>query len=779
MILTILAAFQVVAPPPSTPPIIYNGRQGHTAVHAPFIDAKVTVDGRLDEPVWSRAAMLTGFSEYSPVDQRPSPDSTEVLVWYSRDAIYFGIRAFEPHGSVRATLADRDNISSDDNVEIHLDTYDERNRAFIFAVNPLGVQADGIKNEQGGFTPGANVAPGQNDLSADFIWESKGHVTSWGYEVEVRIPFSSLRYPSTPRQDWGLQIQRNVQHNGYQETWTEVRKASASFIDQEGLLVGMTGMHHGQVVGLNPELTNTVTGAPCCAPANDSWQYTSKPRLGGNVRWAIGSNFVLNGTVKPDFSQVEADATQIAADERFALYYPEKRPFFIEGADQFNVPNTLFYTRTIVQPTGAMKLTGKLGRMDVAMLSAIDASSTTTDGDQPLVNVLRLRQGFGSQSTVGMMYSGRVGGGRSNHVVDGDVHWVFNPQTYAQFQGVMSSTTTNGATQDAPMWEAVLDGTGRRFGLHYNVLGVGNGFADDNGFVQRTGIVQPNASNRITLYGAPGAFIERFNVMLLTSAVFRYDDFFAARSLLEDHVSPNTSFTFRGGWSFSVTPTLSSYAFDPPAYAGDFTGTPQAPAAFVPSPRISSFTTALKLSTPNFQTYDASIGMTTGHDVDFVETARVRRLDYNATLDLRPTQQLRVSATYQSSTFTRRSDGMRSAVTQIPWVKVEYQLTRSIFFRLVTQYTATNRQALQDWQSGQILLLADSTGTYAPSVASVSNALRADWLFSYRPTPGTVFFVGYGNTTTEPGALRFQQLRRVSDAFFVKGSYLWRALGGG
>jgi hypothetical protein len=369
--------------------------------------------------------VLTGFSEYSPADQRPSPDSTDVYVWYSRTAIYFGIRAYEPHGAVRATLADRDNISSGDNIEIRLDPYNERNRSLVFAVNPLGVQADGTTNETGGFIPGSNVGPGQIDLSADFLWESKGHVTPWGYEVEIRIPFSSLRYPNKSIEDWGIQIQRNVQHSGYKETWTEARSGAASFANQAGTLVGMHDMHHGQVIGLNPELTNTVIGKPCCNSSLTGWKYTSKPQLGGNVRWAMGSNFVLNGTVKPDFSQVEADATQIAADARFALFYPEKRPFFVEGSDQFNVPNTLVYTRTIVQPNAAMKLTGKLGRTDVAVLSALDAASTTPNGDQPLVDIIRLNSGFGGQSTAGLLYSDRVGGGRSNRVIDGDVHYVF------------------------------------------------------------------------------------------------------------------------------------------------------------------------------------------------------------------------------------------------------------------------------------------------------------------------------------------------------------------
>ena len=741
------------------------------------LDASPTIDGNLDEPVWKRAAMLTGFSEYAPVDQRPSPDSTEVLVWYSHDAIYFGIKAYEPHGAVRATLAERDNVSADDNTEILLDTYHERNRAYVFIVNPLGVQADGTKNEQGGFIPGSNVAPGQNDLTPDFIWQSKGRVTSWGYEVEIRIPFSSLRYPSRMPQTWGIQIQRNVQHNGYQETWTEAHKASASFIAQQGALVGMSGMHHGQVVGINPELTNTTTGSPCCAPANAGWRYASAQNLGGNVRWAMGSNFVLNGTVKPDFSQVEADQTQIAADERFALYYPEKRPFFVEGSDQFNVPNTLVYTRTIVQPNGAAKLTGKMGRTDIAFLSAIDGGAATPTGAAPLVDVLRLRSGFGSQSTVGMMYSDRVGGGRSNRVADADLHWVFDPRTYAQFQAVMSSTTQNGTTQNAPMWEAVMDGTGRGFGFHYNLLGIGNGFADDNGFVQRTGIVQPNASNRFSFYGAPGAFLERLNVMLMTSAVFRYDDFFAGRHLLEDKIDPNTSFTFRGGWSFSVSPNLASYAFDPAAYTGTYVGSPSTPTPFVASPRITTFTTQFKISTPQYQLYSASASVTTGNDVDFLETSRVRRLDYTASFDLRPTQQLRLSADYQSSSFTRRRDHVRSFITAIPYLKLEYQLSRSIFFRVVAQYQASKREPRVDWRTGTPILY-DSSGTFVPFAESVSNSLRADWLFSYRPTPGTVFFVGYGNTMTEPDPLRFQQLRRVNDAFFVKASYLFRALGG-
>lgn len=754
-ILPLIAAFQLA----SAAPTVYNGRAGQTTLAPPRIEADVTIDGVLDEPQWQQAALLTGFSLYQPADQRPSPDSTEVRVWYSSTAIYFGIRAFEPHGAVTATLADRDRISSDDQVEIHLDTFDERNRAIVFVVNPFGVQADGTKSEIGGFIPGSNVMPGQNDLSADYIWQSRGHLTDYGFEVEVRIPFSSLRYRDVKVQQWGLQIDRRVQHSGYEETWTPAKRASATFIGQAGHLTGLTGMHHGTVVELNPELTSTVNGTPCCAPDQRDWTYKSNPTLGGNIRWTLGSNFVLNGTVKPDFSQVEADATQIAADERFALLYPEKRQFFVEALDQFNVPNSLVYTRTIVRPDAAVKLTGKLARADVAVLSAVDEVSNSSD--RPLVDIVRIRQGFGEQSSGGIVYSDRLRDGRSNRMFGGDTKIVFG-KYYAQFQLDESVTSESGVNRDGPLWEAVLDRTGRAFGFHYNVIGIDPDFRADNGFVPRVGYVQPSFSNRITLYGAPGALFERFNAFGTLAGLWRYHDFFSAKSVLEDRASAQMQVTLRGGWSIGATPKVATYAFDPAAYPG-----------FRPADRTNSFVSSFSVSTPQFRTFAASAGATIGNDVDLLETSRVRRTDYNASLDVRPNTRLRLNATYVSTQFVRRSDGERTAFTRIPRVKLEYQIARPIFVRVVSQYTATNREVLRDPRTGEILLVS-SGGQLVPSQASSSNVLRTDWLFSYRPAPGTVFFVGYGGSLTEPDPLAFQELRRQSDAFFVKLSYVFR-----
>ena len=773
MLIPLLTAFQLAAAAATAPAgaagAIYNGRNGQLSARPPVMNASIVVDGVLDEAPWRSAALLTGFSLYSPVDQRPAPDSTEVLVWYSPTDIYFGIRAFEPHGKVAASLADRDRISADDNVELHLDTFLERRRAFVFIVNPLGVQADGTKAEGGGFIPGANVAPGQTDLSADFIWESKGRLTEFGYEVEIRIPFKSLRYPIGGEQRWGLQIDRRVQHNGYEETWTPALKASASFITQEGELTGLSGMVHGQTLDVNPEVTTAVTGAP----SGSGWGYTSSPTLGGNVRAGLGSNFVLNGTIRPDFSQVEADAQQIAADARFALFYPERRPFFVEGSDQFNVPNTMVYTRRIVRPDAAAKFTGKLGRADLALLSAIDGGAGGTS--HPFVNILRVQQAFSRQSTAGLLYSERSGGARTNRVIGADTKMVFKT-VYAQFQAVTSGTSLAGADRSGPLWEAVVDGTGRRFGFHYNVLGIHPDFAADNGFVTRTGIVQPSISNRLSFYGKQGNLFERFTTFATLKGTWKYRDFFAGSPVLERGASLNNSVTLRGGWSVGFTPSLAHYAFDSAAYVGtrvaDANGTSR---PFVPLGQLSASTFAMNVSTPQFRRFTASASTTIGNDVDFLEAAPVRRRDFSASLDLRPSERLRLTTTFVSSRFTRARDGVRTASTRIPRLKIEYQLTRPLFVRLVSQYEATVREALADPVTGRTLLTGSGTG-FTPSTARVSNSLRSDFLFSYRPSPGTVFFFGYGGTMTEPDALELQRLRRTADGFFLKASYVFRAL---
>lgn len=778
-----LAAAAVPAPaaiqaPVDSTPVIYHAINGRTEVQMGRASAaSVAIDGRLDEPVWRSAPVLTGFSLYSPTDGRPAPDSTEVRVWYSATALYLGVRAFEPHGIVRATLADRDRVGTDDNIEIHLDPFEERRRAFVFIVNPLGIQGDGTKAEGGGFIPGSNVMPGQNDLSADFLWTSRGHVEDWGYEVEIRIPFTSLRFPSRPVQRWGIQFSRKVQHSGYEETWTPVQRGAASFIAQEGWLAGMTGLQRGVDALFNPELTSTISGAPSADPSRvNDWRYTSRPRVGGNVRVGLGSNFVLNGSIRPDFSQVEADALQVAADPRFALFYPERRPFFVEGADQFNVPNTLVYTRRIVQPDAALKLTGRLGRSNIAILSALDAAPTAggVGATKPLVDIVRITRDFRQQSQSGVLYSERVSEGRANRVFGADVRHVFGGKYYAQLQAVGSLTRTAGTQKRGGLWEAVVDRTGRGWGFHYNVLGVTPEFRTDNGFVARTGFVTVNTANRVSIFGQQGKLFEKLQTFSQVSGLWQYGEFFKGRSLLESRASLGNTVTLRRGWSLGFTPAFATYAFDPTVYGSLRVLENNRAVPFTPAPRITAFSQQASLSTPQFRRFAASASVLRARDVDFNETSRVSRTAYTGSVDWRPDTRLRVNATYASNEFVRRVDDVSTFSTQIPRLKAEYQVTRWVFVRLITQYEANRRETLRDWRTGSLLYTRRADGSLTPTVATRSNLLRADWLFSFRPSPGTVLFAGYGNSMTEPEALGFDRLRRVNDSFFLKASWVNR-----
>jgi uncharacterized protein DUF5916 len=772
MLLPLLALLQAAPQPPRT----YDGWQRQLEVRPPAIDAAITVDGILDEPVWQQAARLTGFSLYQPVDGQPAPDSTEVLVWHSATAIHFGIRAFEPHGAVRATLADRDRVSGDDNVDILLDTFKDRRRAFVFTVNPLGVQADGTKAEGGGFIPGGNFF-NQTDLSPDFLWQSKGHVTDFGYEVEVRIPFTSLRYDAGKSHEWGIQIDRHVQHSGYEETWTPTKKGSASFIAQFGTITGLTDLKRGRVLEANPELTTRVPGT---AGDDGAWHYDTKPDLGGNLRWAMSSNLTVNGTVRPDFSQVEADATQIATDTRFALFYPEKRPFFVDAIEQFNTPNTMVYTRQIVQPVAAAKLTGRVARTDVAVLSAIDDDIASRSGkDHPIFTIARLRRDVGAQSTAGLLFTDRTEHDDYNRVVGADTRIVFGGLYFASFQAVGSMTRRDGATHSDAMWEAVVDRTGRNFGFHYAIIGIGDDFRASSGFVSRTGYVRPSVANRFTILGRPGSVFEQWTGRFSLDGTWRYDDFFDGRSMLENKISADNNWTFRGGWSVNVTPTLASYDFDPAAYASQVVVVPPAGATpadtipFVPSDRRGAFTLRTSISTPRYRHVSASLTAIGGRDIDFLETSSVRRLDLNASVNWRPTEKLRVDGSYVASRFERASDDVRSATTRIPRLKVEYQVARPLFVRFVGQYDARTRMATIDPRTGTPIYTTSSSGLIG-GLDARTNALRADWLFSYRPSPGTVFFAGYGSSLTEPDALAFDGLKRVDDGFFLKLSYLFR-----
>ena len=769
-----LAVLLLVMQSAGDPQLVYDGRLRQIEVRLPRIEAAVRLDGVLDDDVWRHAALLKGFTQYRPVDSRPAEDSTEVLVFYAPDAIYFGIRAYEVHGNVvRATLADRDNIDADDKVQILLDTFNDRRRALLFAVNPLGAQQDGVRSEGLAGTAGGQNAgfrfDGVVDLNPDYVFESRGRVTPQGYEIEVRIPFKSLRYQSGATQDWGIQLIRTTQHTGYEDTWTPVVRANASFLIQSGTLKGLTGLRRGLVMDVSPEFTARRDGAPVSAAA---YRYRDiHPEVGVNVRWGITQNLSAAGTVNPDFSQVEADVGQVTVNQRFALFFPEKRPFFLEGLEQFDTPNALIYTRQISSPIGGVKLTGKLGGTAIAYIGALDDNGGVPRL-HPTVNLLRLRRDLGASSTVGLAYTDRVVGDAWNRVLGADARVIWKKIWYsdAQFVGSWTSNGGGAGVRSGELWDVTLyDRTGYSYGNHAELVGISPDFAAQSGFVNRVNIVQGRFANRFTWYGKPGARLENATTFILILPTWRYRDFFDLGSTLEGSINEQWLFTLRGGWGVTAHWQNAHQVFDPPDYATyqvDSAGT-LIPFA-IPHGRYNLWGGNVGFNTPSRAlTLNGNVGA--GMGVIFAEAAESRGLNTFLGMTWKPTPALRVDGQWVHQRLTRAADGSWFSTANIPRFKVEYQLTRDIFFRYVGQYTAQEVDALRDPRSGDPLVI---NGAAQPR--RTDTEFRNDLLFSYRPMPGTVLFFGYGTSLTEPEPFNFGRLSRMSDGFFLKASYLFR-----
>ena len=733
----------------------------------PRLEAEIVVDGALDEPAWGQAVRLTGFHGYQPADGRPAAERTEVLVWYSPTAIHFGIRAHDSRPeTVRATLADRDRIDQEDRVTLLLDTFDDRRRAFLFAVNALGVQQDGVRSE--GSASAGSPFGGSTDLSPDYEWQSRGRRTAWGWQAEVRIPFKSLRYDAGGSQRWGLQVTRHVQRAGHEDTWTDVRRGSASFLAQSATMTGLHDLRRGVVVEAQPFVTASSAGARP-DPAGPFTRDDPEASTGLNARLGFAS-ISLDATINPDFSQVESDAGLVTANERFPLFVAEKRPFFLEGIELFASPNQLVYTRRVVDPLGGAKLTGKVGRWGVAYLSALDESPDSRARDA-LFNVLRLRRDVGTSSVLGITASDRRAGGAFNSVGAGDARIVFG-KYYVEGQAGVSRTDRGDGEAGpwSPFWSAEFDRTGRSWGFNYSLETFDDAFETQAGFIPRVGIVRGGAFNRLTWYGATGGRVESVQTFFGPSYLWRHGA--VEEGPIEGNEFVNSTLRLRGGWELGLRLARDFADFLPGDYARLTAADPDggAPVPFVPSAGVRGLPTAqLTVETPVFRHYNATLEVAGGAVPLFAEAAEGHRRQAELELALRPTTQLRADVSVTWQRLLRERDDSEFARTVIPRLRVEFQPTRALFFRTVAQYRAERRAALQHPVTGTPLL-ADGT----PVPAFDTNGLRLEWLASFEPTPGTVAFLGYAVDLAERDPLAFDGLRAMGDGVFLKVAYQFR-----
>jgi hypothetical protein len=776
---------QTQAPVPNGPAAVYNGRSNQTHVSVPRVEQSADIDGVLDEPAWSTAAVLTGFSQFTPMDGRPAEDSTEVLVWYSPTAIYVGIRAYESHGAPHATLAKRDAIDGDDNVELLISTFADSRQAYVFAVNPLGVQEDGTTTE--GRPPDPSGATGPTvvgrppvDLTPDFVYDSKGRITNYGYEVEIRIPFKSIKYQSRDIQSWGFNVIRKVQHSGYEDTWTPASLAGTSFLAQSGTLDSLAGFRRGIVLDLNPTVTEKLNGG---ARGSARWRYAAeRPQFGGNVRYGLTQNLTLNATIRPDFAEVESDVVQVQTDPRVAVFYPEKRPFFLDGIEQFATPvNTLIYTRQLSEPVAAAKLTGHLVGLNVAYLGAEDDKSTSLSGRAtPVYNLVRVEGDVGAQGKLGVVATDVEERGDFNRVVGADAIVPFAGLYTLTLQGATSSTRAGGRTTAGPIWHAELTRNGHIFHSDLMVDALDPQFETLSGFVSQPNVATIAWLNQVTIYGAtPASFVQSARLITFTAGVWPYRQFTSAHAAEQVERDLDTRFTFRGGWTGGVSFWPDYYRYDPTLFPAYFVGHQSSQGTVYTPFRgggiLQQTVYYFLLGTPQFAHFSADVAYRWGLDKDFFEWASADQDLLTVSATWRPTRQLRVAPTLTWLEYRRHSDGSTVASHRVPRLDIEYQLSRSIYVRIVGQYDAQFRDSLRDEvRTGLPLFIQTGPGTYSRLGQSTTNTITGQALFAYQPVPGTVLFLGYNNGATESESFHFGGLRRTADGFFAKFSYLFR-----
>lgn len=473
-----LVSFFLLGAPPEGPSTAV------APVQLPSLSQVPVIDGTLSPDEWKSARKLPLRYQIQPGDNSEPSESTEVLIGHTREYLFLAIHALDSSpASIRARVTRRDDVFNDDYVSVFLDTYNDRQRAYAFHFNPLGIQADGI------YTQSAS-----DDLTWDGILQSKGRVGNDGYVIEMAIPFKTMRFKTGKDVVWGLQIRRWIARKAERISWQPESRDTSGFLVQMGTLSGLEDIFAGRTVDVTPTLTGSVTGE---RQPDESLNRVNKLEPGLTVTWSLTPNMTLTATANPDFSQVEADVPQINVNQRFALFFPERRSFFLEGSEFFRElgGTTIVNTRTIVDPDWGLKFTGKIGRNTLAFLAASDRAAgkrvDSTDpgfGQNARFQVLRYQRDLMKDSAIGAFLTNVRFGTTSNTVAAVDARIRVRPD--ANLFGQLAYTSTREADGSTSRGQSVYfkyNQYSRNWRFVFEEQKVDPNFRNDVGFIDRTG----------------------------------------------------------------------------------------------------------------------------------------------------------------------------------------------------------------------------------------------------------------------------------------------------
>jgi hypothetical protein len=710
------------------------------------ISSPITVDGDLSDPGWKEATVVDVFYEINPGDNVVPPVKTVARIGYDDRFFYASFWCADPDPrKIRAPYVDRDGISDDqDYVGILLDVENQRHAAIDFWIGPTGIQADSVFNE-GTFT---------EDFGPDYFWESAARIGSDAWTVEVAIPLSSLRYPAKNPQDWALMLYRIYPRDFNHQLYSvRVPQGANCFLCQSATVQGITGLPRAAHLVVAPYASASSTRTYPGADGYSGDGLVTKGKIGADAKWLPNAGTVVDATINPDFSQVESDVAQISANERFALFYPEKRPFFLEHLDLLQMPIQAVYTRTITSPLWGGRLTGKTGGTNFTILAGEDRGGGTVIIPGPVfsdsapqdfhsfVGVARVRQDLGP-SFGGLLATGRaIEGGGYNVVGGGDFQWRPNVADVVTGQYLYSVTRNPDRPDLYAGWLGQrLSGFGAtaqwsHSTQHWNWLlsyiDFSPGFRDDEGFVPQVGY-RDGAANLSYRFVTTGFFSR---VRPLVNAAYTAD---RDGSLLSRTYGPGVSFQAR----YALRGTL-LYDFDAVRIDGQ-------------TLLFDHFTWNLTAS-PSRWVPNVTLSGDYGEqaDVDNLRVGTGGTLQVSALV--RPTAHLGLDLRAERRWIDETVNGIsgRLFTADVARVKATYVFNARMLVRLIGQYVETTR---------------DPTLWTSP-VAAKDGAFSASALFSYKLNWQTVLFAGYGDNRTlqEDGVLM-----RADRQFFLKVSYAFQ-----
>ncbi len=756
VLLLAAALLGVTVVPSAAAPRVYHGTARQLRVTPPRVERGPVVDGALDDAVWSEAAMLDSFTHWNPLEGVRDTAGTECLVLYDEQNLYFGFRCTDDPQQVRAPLATRDNVG-DDYVGVDLDTYDDRRRSFVFGCDPNGIQLDGVYQEDSG----------DPDFNPDYLYASKARRTATGYEAEIAVPFRSLRFPPHDPLTFGVQAWRHIARNGVLMFWAPLTANINSIHAQYGALEGIAGVRPGRNLQLTPTWTGSRLGERDDAGA---FQREGKSRAGGSLKLGLTSNLTADAAVTPDFSQVEADAGVVDINQRFAIYFPEKRPFFLENGEIFNTPLNLVYTRRIADPLYGAKLTGKVGRDAIGVLHASDRSAgdgveTLPDAVNPymdhdaIYDLLRVRHDLLQNSQVGLLMGDREQRETYNRGIGADGRFAFGGKYNLALQHVRSwsrerdlrgAVAQLDAGQLADLDEDLLDLEGRIRRGNASKLELSRGskaldtgaflrdisphFAADMGFIQRTDQINYGGWLNPSLYAKSRSWFTEITPGVFYERTFEHGgDRWAGRltdETLNLHVNADLPLnTWANAWVERTFTWFDGREF--------------------PDQRKLGF----EAGSRRYQAMQGGLGANAGDGVVFDETVPGRERGLFAWLNLRFSQRFDAGLNFNGSIVERSVTGTRFADVAISRLRATYLFNKELSLRWITEYR--------------------SERDYDPAGAGTEGArgLSLDLLGSYFVRPGTVVYLGYG--VRLEGAEKRGMIPHTSNGF-VKLSYLWQ-----